>query len=286
MKYLYPPEGQIKAIGAGECCMFLEPMQQPALDEFARSQKSNLSYCKMDDGTWQMAITDNIYDYPVKPAFEVGDIVVVREPWRRVCAVEQYYECGEVVSEDEHFGYQYKCWGGYKWDEDGYFPVDDEFRLTEIVPQTEYKSPVIMPKEAERLYLRIVDTDIKRIQQFTTKGCIQLGMKHMFPPSVRHDMKTQLPYLKGFCSECNHCSPRTKMPYISCPQMYPDREIEHYDTKGCQDFELRSDEDQDDYRVRLKAYWNLLSAKHKTKEVPIWDSNPYVFVHAFELVKK
>lgn len=97
---------------------------------------------RCDDGSYAMKLAnyDNIYDYNVMPLYMVGDILYVREAWSN--DTFKYLIPRYAYKADYTEKMQQYC--GLKW-----------------------RSPVNMPKQAVRLFLRITDVHIERIQSIS-----------------------------------------------------------------------------------------------------------------------
>lgn len=87
------------------------------------------------------------------PYGEVGDILWVRESW----ALEKYFN-----------GLTEECFFKYKADFDG--PVD-----------WNWKPSIHMPKKAARLFLKITDIHVERLQDISTSDCMKEGY---MPPKI------------------------------------------------------------------------------------------------------
>lgn len=103
-----------------------------------------------------------------------GDILYVRETWKRVCASEDFYEHGDIVGSDEVFGYRYRADNGLVWDERE--PRDNEFFASTITEELVWHPSIHMPKEAARIFLRVTGVRVERLQdcgnmQAKDEGC-------------------------------------------------------------------------------------------------------------------
>lgn len=123
---------------------------------------------KMDDGTFQMRIDQyngTIYDYPIKPMFSVGDFLYVSETQKihrtQDCqgsdvVVVNYIADGTTrnfyVSEKE-----WKRLGKYNLEGNKYF------------------SPYWTTKETARLFLKITDIRVERLQDITEEDAVEEG---------------------------------------------------------------------------------------------------------------
>lgn len=111
----------------------------------------------------------------LKHPYEVGDILYVRETWRKFCAVEKRWLNGESFTCDEHFGFQYKAGEGIKYD-DYFIPFEDEFKSIEYTFDRKWKPSIHMPKEAARIFIRVTDVKVDKLQELTTKDAEKEGI--------------------------------------------------------------------------------------------------------------
>ena len=102
---------------------------------------------RMDNGNFQLKIApyELIYDYEIKPQYEVGDILYVRETWTK----------GSLNYEKERY----------------YYKADNE------IPGCRWEPSIHMPKEAARIFLRVTDVRVERLQDITDEeaekeGCV------------------------------------------------------------------------------------------------------------------
>lgn len=111
----------------------------------------------------------------LKPPYGVGDILYVRETWRKFCAVEKRWLNGESFTCDEHFGFQYKAGEGIKYD-DYFIPFEDEFNTVEYTFDGKWHPSIHMPKEAARIFLRVNNVRVERLQQITNEDVCREGV--------------------------------------------------------------------------------------------------------------
>lgn len=88
---------------------------------------------------------------PYEPPYQPGDILYVRETWNK---------CGN--------GYRYKA----DWQKD------------DIADITKWKPSIHMPKEAARLWLKVTDVRVERLQEITPEDAKKEGTKKQFLPLV------------------------------------------------------------------------------------------------------
>lgn len=114
-----------------------------------------------------------------KAPYQPGDVLYVRETWKKVCATERYYEGGKVVNSEELFGYMYRADNLIRWDERE--PKDDEFHLSDITRELKWRPSIHMPREAARIFLRVTDVRVERLQHITRADAISEGCNAAIP---------------------------------------------------------------------------------------------------------
>lgn len=125
----------------------------------------------------------------LKPPYEVGDILYVRETWRKFCAVEKRWLNGESFTCDEHFGFQYKAGEGIKYD-DYFIPFEDEFNSIEYTFDRKWKPSIHMPKEAARIFLRVADVRVERLNNANYFDCLAEGIPYrQYEKDIIHDFQ-------------------------------------------------------------------------------------------------
>lgn len=112
--------------------------------------------------------------YPDRP-YHPGDILWVRETWRPVSATIDFWKTGDPTTVDDGLGYQYKADGKIFWRED-FKPQDDEFHTTEIRYDEKWRPSIHMPKEAARLFLRVTEVRVERLQDITEQQAVMEGI--------------------------------------------------------------------------------------------------------------
>lgn len=105
------------------------------------------------------------YPRTIFPLAKVDDVLYVREPWMQLCDLDS----GDQIIE-ETLKYYYAA---DKPDfEYNYFLRDDGTHQS----NPPWKSPVTMPKEAARLFLKVTGVRIERLQDITLADCMAEGM--------------------------------------------------------------------------------------------------------------
>lgn len=111
-------------------------------------KEANGIYERMDNGNFQMKVApyESIYDYEIIPPYKVGDFLFVQETW----------------SEDKH---------NYLYCTD--FSDEDLEKLKNIM---RWGSPECMPRKAARIFLRVTDVHVERLQDITITGLQDEGI--------------------------------------------------------------------------------------------------------------
>ncbi|WP_195264532.1 hypothetical protein [Clostridium sp. 1001275B_160808_H3] len=104
----------------------------------------------------------NIDEY-VRPPYKVGDILYVRETWKKYtkrigkgenCRIAEFY--------------------GYKADEDKRGNPSEFY-------EGNWKPSIHMPKEAARIFLKVTNVRVERLQDITTEETLKEGVIQRFP---------------------------------------------------------------------------------------------------------
>lgn len=101
--------------------------------------------------------------------YEVGDILYVRETW---------------------------CKGKFRGEEEQYY-----YRADNKIPHCEWHPSIHMPKEAARIFLRITDVRVERLQDITEEQAIHEGIEPHMLLSNRAGTITEY-RIPGTCDEC------------------------------------------------------------------------------------
>lgn len=109
-----------------------------------------------------------------EPPYRPGDILYVRETWKRFCGILYGRENGTYIPLDDFEGYQYKadeqciCAKGINPFCDGF---DDQKR--DISFDDKWHPSIHMPKEAARLFLRVTNVRAERLQDITNEQVLK-----------------------------------------------------------------------------------------------------------------
>lgn len=109
----------------------------------------------------------------IKPPYNVGDILYVRETWRKACAAHKQWINGKSFTVEEEFGFQYKSDGETRFE--NFFKLNDEFNSTEISYSSRWYPSIHMPKEAARIFLRVTDVRVERLCDIDCEGARKEG---------------------------------------------------------------------------------------------------------------
>lgn len=116
-------------------------------------KEANGIYERMDNGNFQLKVApyETIYDYEIKPPYETGDYLYVQETWAIV---------GSVLLNEWRYVYEA--------DGKGKQCFDKSF----------WKSLKHMPKEAARIFLRVTDVRVERLQDINGYGVLAEGVNN------------------------------------------------------------------------------------------------------------
>ncbi len=175
--------------------------------------------CKICDDKGGFYLPD---DYvKVRSPYQVGDILYVRETW---------------------------CKGSLNYGEEQYY-----YRADNKIPHCQWNPSVHMPKEAARIFLRVTDVRVERLQDsFFAGGATILSIIN---EGVKMDEN---------CKEC----------------------VENYDGYPCCFDEADNDECcmLDENRYKVSQLWNS-TIKKSDRDMYGWAANPWVWVIEFERVE-
>lgn len=107
------------------------------------------TYGVREDGThWQKVLAMS----KIKLPYKIGDILYVRETW---------------------------CKGSLNYGEEQYF-----YKADGIIPHCTWSPSIHMPKEAARIFLRVTDVRVERLQNITPEDIIKEGFCEVFPAGI------------------------------------------------------------------------------------------------------
>jgi len=131
-------------------------------------------------------------DLIIKPPYEVGEIVYIKEAWGNYCYDNQ-------ESNSTHYTYK----ADYDVNARGFIYTDDGGSFYIDLPR--WRSSVHMPRDAARIFLKITDICIERLQDITLDDIQKEGVAmygSLFPDLVFEEMwEKSLPISKkSLCS--------------------------------------------------------------------------------------
>lgn len=115
-----------------------------------------------------------------KAPYLEGDILYVREAWKRFCGMLYGWGNGTYIPLDDFEGYQYKadeqciCTKGINPFCDGF---DDQKR--DISFDDKWHPSIHMPKEAARIFLRVTNVRVERLQDITEDDIVNEGAEKL-----------------------------------------------------------------------------------------------------------
>lgn len=116
--------------------MLPDKCKNGAPEKFLKEKKLMFKpYCDMTD----IELINTAYKAPYQP----GDILYVRETWKKAPNGYYYYE---------------------------------DWQRNDIADVTKWKPSIHMPKEAARIWLRVTDVRVERLQEITVDGCHREGI--------------------------------------------------------------------------------------------------------------
>lgn len=169
-----------------------------------------------------------------KPLYQLGDILYVREKWHKY--TKRVGE-GKSCHLAEFYGYKASIANSEDSDEP-------------------WKPSIHMPKEAARIWLKVTDVRVERLQDITEDGAKAEGMPDSF----------DYPVDKAYCPLCKGEGIIGTVDGHSLGHM-------DVDCPRC-----------DSYRNRFENLWN--SINQKCLDYYGWDANPWVWVIEFERCEK
>lgn len=115
---------------------------------------------RCDDGHWCFKIDQhtNVYDFDLKPKYEPGDILYVRETWQK----HRIRKPLRAVPYDfKEIQYSYRA--------DGEIANSDG-------SQFKWRPSIHMPKEAARIFIRVTAVWVERLQDISADQCAMEGV--------------------------------------------------------------------------------------------------------------
>ena len=148
------------------------------LPKHIKAQDNGL-YTLLTEGTcYENQHLENIIDYLKKP-YQPGDVLYVRETWR-CWRAHRYEATADIMFRAGGEGVQLQFANGNtdSINRDDY----DTFVHKWFSHNGEWKPSLFMPKEAARIFLKVKDVRVERLQDITAEQAIKEGTKETFPP--------------------------------------------------------------------------------------------------------
>jgi len=179
----------------------------------------------MDDGRWQFKIQPykNIWDFPIYPRYQKGDILYVQETWGNQGGTHFLYRA------DFHEG-ETSC--------------ESDSNKRDL---PKWNASTQMPWVAARLFIRVTDVRVEKIQDITADSCTAEGIQKW-----SKDGKLVKYYPADFEGDYPACE------WQNCPKTP---------------------------QLAMKKIWDK-PLKGTKLDLYGWDANPWVLVYVFEKVSK
>lgn len=187
----------------------------------------------------------------IRPPYQVGDTLYVRETWKRFSGMLYGWENGTYIPLDDFEGYQYKA-GEQCICTKGYNPLCGGFedQKSDIHFDDNWHPSIHMPKEAARIFLRVISVRVERLQDsFFKSGSTIFTL-------LREGI--------DIGEQCRDC-------------------IDTYGSPCCIDDESECGT-LDEVRSDYSDLWNSTVKKSDLDKYG-WDANPWVTVNKFERIK-
>lgn len=117
---------------------------------------NNVGWLGWDDG----------HGYRMKPPCDVGDILWVRETWQYVYTCDDYDKCIEITGRYVYFA-----------DDPMPFTYWVDTDTGEHKDQMPWRPSIHMPREAARIFLRVTDVRVERLQDIDDDGVVAEGLE-------------------------------------------------------------------------------------------------------------
>ena len=113
----------------------------------------------------------------IKMPYQIGDILYVRETWKRFCGMLYGWENGTYIPLDDFEGYQYKA-GEQCICTKGPNPLCGGFedQKSDIRFDDNWHPSIHMPKEAARIFLKVTGVRVEQLQDITIDQIVREGI--------------------------------------------------------------------------------------------------------------
>jgi hypothetical protein len=201
--------------------------------------------------------------FEMKCPWKVGQILWVRETWTRLdcCCCEGDFNgiCQSEADKNE---------GCYM------------YRATHcITGDARWKSSRYMPRIAARIFLKVKNIRIERLQDITEEDAMAEGVGFCCPGHRHAGWNDR--WISGYCHDCACYNPITGM-RPRCYFVTEDELPRFRYSSGCNSgFELRNDSIPELYRIKFSFVWDEINLMRGYS----WNQNPWVWVVEFERVE-
>lgn len=133
--------------------------------------KNDIIYKHPECGQWFISPDDdNVPETRIKPPYKVGDVLYVRETWAKMYCCNCDYDNEECEYNIDRSGLTITC-------DDGVYV----YKATDSVnTNTKWHPSIHMPKEAARIFLRVTDVRVERLQDIRYEDCLAEGVQLTF----------------------------------------------------------------------------------------------------------
>lgn len=192
----------------------------------------------------------------VKEPYKIGDIFYVRETWN-ICNLD---------IEDNTITFVYKASESEK--EEGAMTVKvsdeiyDKYDYSMAENNPDWRPSIHMPKEAARIFLRVTDVRVERLQDIQIKDISKEGLDNTVPSDTSDEI-------------CSYCSLPAEYQGVHC---YGEEVVMCGDSPRCEEALHKW---EDEYTEEFTELWNG-TVKKSDLDLYGWDANPWVWVIEFE----
>lgn len=190
----------------------------------------------------------------VKAPYQAGDILYVRETW-----CKGRVDCGEETDGREA-PYISQCSG-----EDDIIPKEWAIRENIGIEDVVWRPSIFMPKEAARIFLRVKDVRVERLQDITVEQVAAEGIDNVVPDEGDENLCNYCPLPND--SKGVHCYGGA---VVMCEGSHCKEAMEYW---------------EEEFIGEFAGLWES-TIKDKDIGAYGWDANPWVWVIEFEKISK